>query len=319
MNLSKKRNKIVEEGKNTLFATIISAIDKPLPPKGIHYKEDGTTIDTFYNFYYVKNNFWNNFDFTEERLIHTPILDAKLKDYFDNYVIPKPDTFQNEADILLAYARSTPEIFKYTLHFITNYARTSKYMGMDESFVYLVNRYYRAGDAVWLDSTSLHKNYLSIADEWDKTKLGKIAPNLKMRDAYDFHFVELEKIEADYTILVFWETTCGLCLKEVPAIDSIYQALNLKEKNVAIYSVPFTSDHKLESIHTAIEKLDVKKDYWNHVIDTDNTSRAKQLYGILSTPQLFILDKDKRIIGKNIKHENIYKIIEIDEMNKNKK
>src|SRR5690606_23549169 len=99
-------------------------------------------------------------------------------------------------------SRVSPEIFKYTLHFLTNYARTSKYMGMDESFVYLVNKYYREGDAFWLDSTTLHKNYLSIADEWDKTKMGKIAPNLAMRDAYTLTYDQLKDIQADYTILV---------------------------------------------------------------------------------------------------------------------
>lgn len=305
-----KRDKIAAEAPNSLFSKIIQAIDKPTPPSGIHYKDDGT-VDSFYSFYYVKNNYWNNFDFTEERLIHTPLLEPKLKDYFDNYVIPKPDTFQLEADILIALSRSSPEIFKFTLHYLTNYARTSKYMGMDESFVYLVNKYYRAGDAFWLDSTTLHKNYLNVADDLDKTKLGLIAPNLKLRDAYNFNYNELKDLDADYTILVFWDITCGLCLTEIPAIDSMYNALDYKNKNIKIYSVPTAPDGSLESLHKVIDKLNVKKDYWHHTIDTDGTSRAKQLYGITSSPQIFILDKDKKIIGKKIRHDNIPRIIEI--------
>lgn len=307
--LTKKNRKSAMENPNTLYALVVNALDRPTPPEGKHYKADGKTIDSFYNYRYMKDNFWDKFDLMDDRLAYTPIYEDKLSDYFENYVYPIPDSVQYEADILLAMTRSAPDMFKYTLHWLANYSRTKKVMGMDETFVYLVDKYYANGDATWLDSTQLHKNYLEPAEDLSYTKLGKVGMDLPLFDAYTQMPRNLYSVNADYIIMVFWEPHCGHCQEEIPRIDSVYKALNLKEKNVIIYSIP--QDKSLEPIHQMIEKLKVKNEAWLHNIVL-NPVNYKAYYGVKMSPTMVILDKDKKIIGKQINYAGIESIINHD-------
>ena len=59
--------------------------------------------------------------------------------------------------MILAKAKGKPETFKYSLWYLTRWAETSKIMGMDEVFVYLVEEYYLKGKATWLDAEQLSK------------------------------------------------------------------------------------------------------------------------------------------------------------------
>ena len=55
-----------------------------------------------------------------------------------------------ECDQLIKKAEGTEQTFKYTLWYLTRWAETSKIMGMEEVFVYLVEEYYMKGKATWL-------------------------------------------------------------------------------------------------------------------------------------------------------------------------
>lgn len=307
--LYEKSNGMAAQHPNGMFALIIHALSKPVVPEGPHYLEDGKTVDSFFNYRYTKAHFWDQFEVWDNRLAFTPMYDEKLKDYFDHYVYPIPDSMQYEADILLALSRPAKDMFKYTLHWLANYARTKKVMGADETFVYLVDKYYAKGDAFWLDSASLSTNYLIPAEDMSYTKLGKVGQELALFDAYTYSPRNLHSVAADYIILVFWEPSCGHCQKEIPAIDSVYKALHLEQKNVVIYSVP--QDKSLESIHKMIDQLDVHHSPWTHNVNF-NGVRLSKLYAFQSNPAIFILDKDKKIIAKQINHEGIEKIINHD-------
>lgn len=316
-DLYKKNKQRVEQNPNGMFALVIKALSKPTPPEGPHYKEDGKTIDSFYNYRYIKAHFWDDFEVWDNRLAFMPIYDEKLKDYFDNYVYPIPDSMEYEADILLSLSRPASDMFRYTLHWLGNYSRTKKVMGAEEVFVYLVEKYYAKGDAYWLDSASLSTNYLIPAEDMSYTKLGKVGQDLELFDAYTYEPRNLHSVQAEYTILVFWDPECGTCKKEIPAIDSLYKALNWKDKNIAIYSVP--QDKSLENIHKKIEDLGVKHSPWTHNVNF-NGVRLSKLYSFNSNPSIFVLDKDKKIIGKKINHTALEKVInhDIEEKKKGK-
>lgn len=316
--LKEKYKASAQTHEGSLYALIIKAMEAPEPDPGPHYLEDGKTIDSFYNYKYIKRHYWDNFPVWDNRLAFTPLYDDRLKDYFDHYVYPVPDSVQYEADILLALSREAPDMFKYTLHWLGNYTRTKNVMGMDESFVYLVEKYYAAGDAFWLDSTTLREKYLEPAEDMSYTKLGKVGQDLALVDAYTYQLRNLHSVQADYIILVFWEPECHHCQEEIPAIDSVYQALKLNEQNVLIYSVPSPRDKTIETVHKMIDKLGVKKPYWLHNINTTGV-RYNKLYAVKSSPTMFILDKDKKIIGKNINHTSIETVINRDKELKQKK
>ncbi|MCB9046701.1 MAG: DUF5106 domain-containing protein [Chitinophagales bacterium] len=288
---------------NTLLTNIFKALNVPEVPEGKHLLPDGTE-DSSFAYDYYKGHYWDDFDFQDDRLIHTPIYDGRLEEYFGKLVLPLADTFEKEADAIIAKTRGTKDMFKYTLWWLTRYAESSKIMGMDAAFVYLVENYYMRGDAFWLSTEDLEK-YIERAQKIAPNVLGKIAPELKMPDI-NGKIHSLHDLDAKYTLLIFWSPECGHCLTEMPKVDSLYKAV-LKKKGVKIYGV------RTEGDTTKWKEVIKEKgfDDWVHVYDPERKTRFRAEYDIYSTPVLYLLDERKIIRGKRIDHSNILDVIEM--------
>ena len=313
--VTRYRNDYAQKYPGTLMANIFNALEAPKVPEGTHYLPDGK-VDSFFAYNYYRAHYWDKFPFNDNRIIHTPVYEGKLHEYFNQMLPPLPDTFKAEADKLLEKSRAGAEVFKYTLHTLAKYAQDSKVMGMDEAFVHLVENYYMKGDAFWLNAEQM-ANYTDRAQKIAPNVLGNVAPELKMVDLNNKPQT-LSGVKAKYTLLVFWSPTCGSCLTEVPKIDSLYRAV-LKDKGVKIFAVRTDSDVKIWK-----EKLDqFKINDWTNVYDPEHKSNYKALYDVYGTPSVYLLDEKKIIRGKKLDHNNIIRLIEILESqnvttNKNK-
>lgn len=299
------RHNYIKKYPNTLLATIFNALEVPQVPEGKHLLEDGKEDSSFaYNYY--KEHYWDGFNFKDDRLIHTPIYDAKLDEYMNKLVLPYEDSVIKEGDILLAKTRGQKELFKYTLWWLTRNVENSKIMGMDRVFVYLVENYYMKGDAYWLDNEELGK-YYDRAAKISPNLIGRVAPEIKMVDI-DQKEHALSDVNAKYTLVVFWEPTCGHCIKEIPLIDSLYKAV-LKKKGVKIYAVRTEGDEKVWQ--DFIKKHDLTD--WINVYDPEHHSDYRAKYDVYVTPVVYLLDDKKIIRGKRLDHTNIMEVIDMIE------
>lgn len=303
------RKNYIKQYPNTLLANIFSALEMPTVPEGKHLLPDGKEDSTFaYNYY--KQHYWDSFNFQDDRLIHTPIYDGKLDNYFNNIILHIPDSVEHEADILLDKTKGTQELFKYTLHWLTKYAQDSKVMGMDEVFVYLVENYHMKGRATWLSKEMLN-NYIDKARKIAPNVIGNIAPDVKMLDI-DKKQYSLLDVKAKYTLLIFWSPECGSCMTEMPKVDSVYEAV-LKNKGVKVFAVRTEGDEKMWQ--DAIQKNKIGD--WINVYDPEHKSNYRAQYDVYGTPKIFLLDEKKIIRGKKLDHTNIARVIEILEEQQN--
>lgn len=311
------RKKMTEEGKKltqyrkdytakypkTLLTTIFNALETPQVPEGQHLLPNGK-VDSLYAYNYYKEHYWDSFDFTDDRLIHTPIYDAKLEEYFNRLVVPMPDSINKEGDKLLAKTRGRKELFKYTLFWVTRNAEVSKIMGMDESFVYFVENYFMRGDAYWLDNEALAK-YTDKAQKIAPNILGNVAPEITMKDPNN-KVVKLSDIKSKYTLVVFWSPDCGHCVTEMPKLDSTYRAV-LKDKGVKVMAI--RTEGTDEQWREFIQKYKLQD--WVNANDPDHTSDYRSKYDVYSTPVIYLLDEKKIIRGKRLDHTNILEVIEM--------
>ncbi|HAN78784.1 MAG TPA: hypothetical protein DCQ31_13990 [Bacteroidales bacterium] len=122
--------------------------------------------------------------------------------------------------------------------------------------------------------------------------IGNIAPDLKLPTA-DEKFVRISDTEADYTILYFWDVDCGHCAQEIPELNKFYKENKSKKFEII-------------AIYTQLDKqkwmdfIDKEQFEWINCWDPDQVSNMKSLYYINSTPVIYLLDKDKRILLKRI-------------------
>ncbi len=308
--LNKYRKDYIKSNPGTLLAAIFAAIETPQIPEGDHFLEDGKTKDSTFNYRYYKSHFWDGFDFRDDRLIYTPIYDARLEEYFSKLVLPWTDSIEKEADVLLKKSKGTKDMFHYTLWWITRYVENSKVMGMDEVFVYLVENYYMKGDAFWLKSDELAK-YIDRAQKIAPNVIGNIAPELKMPNIVTKKMENVHAIKSKYTLVLFYSPNCGHCQHEMPSIDSLYQEV-LKKKGVTIMTVATEGDEK--AITDFIKKYNMGE--WTNTWDNDHTSDYHNKYDVYSTPTIYLLDDKKIIKGKRLDHNNIAGLIDMIEKKK---
>jgi peroxiredoxin len=305
LELTKYRKEYVGKNPNSLLASIFNALEMPKIPEGKHYLPDGKE-DTTFTYTYYKAHYWDGFNFKDDRLIHTPIFEARLDEYMNKLVMPFEDSVIKESDGLLSRVRGQKELFKYTLWWLTRNAENSKIMGMDRVFVYLVENYYMKGDAYWLDTEALGK-YYDRASKIAPNLIGRVGPEIKMK-GLDLKEKPLSEVKAKYTLLVFWDPTCGHCTKEIPSIDSVYRA-TLKSRGVKIYAVRTEGDEKVWREFITKHHLED----WTHVYDPEHTSNYRSMYDVYSTPVLYLLDEKKIIRGKRIDHHKILDVINMVE------
>lgn len=304
--VSRFRESYMVKHPNTLLSNIFKALEMPDFPGS---DKVGAERDAeWYNEY--KKYYWDNINFEDERLVYTPILGSKLDEYFNNFVQPIPDTFNMEADMVVEKARASKEMFKYVVHWLTQYAQESDVMGMDAVFVHMVEKYYMRGEAFWLNSGTLEK-YIDRAQKIAPNVIGNVAPQLKGEKRGGGEF-SLHDVDAKYTLLVFWSPDCGHCREEIPRIDSVIAAEGLRDKGLKV--VGYNIDKETAKWDEVIK--DEKLNNWIHVYDPERKSDYRSQYDVYGTPSVYLLDNKKLIQGKKLDHSNMLKIIEILEEGK---
>jgi peroxiredoxin len=268
--------------------------------------------DSTFAYRYYKSHFFDNIDFTDDRLLRTPIFHNKVKQYMEKLTPQTPDSINISADYLVEKARPNSEMFKYMVYWLTNNYETSPIMGMDAVFVHMVEKYYVTKQVYWADSTQLYK-IANRAYILKQVLIGKKAPPIVMKDTLG-HDVSLYDVKANYTVVVFWEPTCGHCKKEIPKLAELYE--KIKGKGVKVFAID-SEDEPVEWKKFIIEhKLD-----WINVSQPDAYKRAvtKKIYDIYSTPTIYLLDENKIIKAKRVDTEQIGNFIEYLEKEKTKK
>ena len=121
---------------------------------------------------------------------------------------------------------------------------------------------------------------------------GKKAPSIAM-PAYDGKLYTLEQIPNEYTLLVFWSTTCSHCTETLPLLKTIYgrqQQSNLME----VLAVSFDTE-----VNAWQEFLKKGNYSWLNYSDFKGwNSDIARNYNIKGTPTYLLLDKNKMVLSK---------------------
>lgn len=244
-------------------------------------------------FYYAKDHYWDYTNFTDSMLLRTPIFKNKLDEYFKNWVIVHPDSLFQACVNVIEKARPNKTMFRYMLNYCLVATFDNKIMGMDEAFVKLGERYYQSGQVTWLDKEQLKK----ITDEVIKRQynlIGHKAIDLRL-PTMDGKWVSLLETKAPFILLVFWEPNCGHCKTQVPLakkeIHDRFSPYGLK-----VFAVQTQTNEK--EWEEFVEKNELF-DFIN-CWDPNRQSNYWTIYNVFSTPVMYLLDKDKKIIGKNL-------------------
>lgn len=326
---------------NTLVAKIIKmSTDLQIPdaPKD----ENGDQIDKEFAYHYYRDHFFDNMDLTDDRLVNTPVLQNKLEQFYsDRVLLQQPDTI---VKYLFPIIDKTPKGSMIYRFFVTNslsHFEKSKIMGMDKVWNKIINRYYCSTDkegnynGYWMEDDKLD-DLCKDTKRRLKLLIGEVPPNLVLPDSTNKKFYNLYNIKSDYTILYFWDPNCGHCKKVTPRLEELYSK-KLKDRNVTIFAVGKATDKDFDDWKKFIREKDLKfinvgvteelyqkaKANPSELINNPPYSETKDpqkiflesvnyqdTYDVFSTPTVYVLDKDKKIIAKKLSAAQIERMID---------
>ena len=290
-----KRDYYKTKHPKTFMAKVLSAMDEPdaLPKDPAKYPND--SLYSVANYWHYRNHYFDGMDFSDDRLVRSPVYANKLKFYLDKIIPQNPDSIAAACDWIIGKSRASKELFKYTLYYCTYHYESSNIMGYDAIFVHVALKYYKTHEAWWV-SDEQNDKIVKKAEQESWGLIGKPAINLMMEDSSG-NVQSLQAVDAKYTVVIFWDPTCSHCKKEVPILQAYADSLNKAGTSIKVYAVYSELDYKAWKDYIKEHKLN-----WINVCAKNETElgTAKYYYEVNSTPTIFLLDRNKKIIAKRL-------------------
>ncbi len=299
--LKKYREELIVQHPDLLTTNLIRLeMEKEIPA----FEEAHPDDVTYLKFHYRKNHFFDYAIMDDDRMVNSQAFFNKVY-YFLNELTPNNfDSLIVNIDYLLEKMQPSQKNFKYFLdHFMIDYA-SSDVIGMDKVYVHIVENYYGKGLAPWVEENDLAE-LLEDASRRKPLLLGNEAPAIVM-DKKDGTALALYDIESPYTIVYLWQPGCSHCKLSMPYMKSFYE--KYKNRGIKIYSACTKIGNKTEECWKYIEENGLQD--WIHVTDKDLSSRFVQKYMAEKTPKIYILDKNKTIILKDISADQLDNVFE---------
>lgn len=124
--------------------------------------------------------------------------------------------------------------------------------------------------------------------------IGGVAPDFA-QDSPEGEPISLSSLRGKVVLVDFWASWCGPCRKENPHVKKLYSQYKSKGFDILGVSLDRTKTAWLG----AIEKDDLP---WHHISDLKGwKNEAAQLYGVTSIPQTVLVDKEGKIIARNLR------------------
>ncbi|MDR0386375.1 MAG: AhpC/TSA family protein [Prevotellaceae bacterium] len=197
-----------------------------------------------------------------------------------------------------------------TLNFLTRYILDKyldrlndrpKVMGVENVIIHIIDKYYLTGKAKMNDEKLLGE-LAEYANKNRETLTGKQAADLKM-ETVGGGAESLYDIEAPYILVCFFDASCFHCRHEIPEVYKIFR--RFKNKGLAGFCVYARDDKKEWMDFLAKHKLTD----WINAWDPANLNNYRIAYSVYSVPQIYVLDRDRKIVGRGLDSASLEQLL----------
>ncbi|GAB3491521.1 hypothetical protein GCM10027341_04620 [Spirosoma knui] len=292
-----QRNQFLNQNAGSFAVKLLKTAAEPEVPTAP--KAANGRPDSIWVFNYYKSHFWDDFDFADERFVRTPFLQQKLDRYLKELTVQNPDSLIKEADFIVGKAKAgkNQEVLSYSIYYITSQYEQPKVMGTDGLFVHMFEKYYATGVMPITDSSTIQKIGERVAT-LKPTLVGKVLAAPSVSDTLR-RPIAFSNIKADYTVVYFYDPHCGHCRESAPKLKKFVDDYKGKGAEVVAIAV----EQSPEEWKKFIREFKLGKAINGY--DYNLRTNYRKQYDVWTTPTIYMLDKDKKIIARKLPVEQL--------------
>lgn len=288
------RKKLLAENAGSFTAQLLKMSADPEIPAAPKLANGKT--DSMWVFNYYKAHYWDAFDFSDPRIMNTPFLEPKMERYFKNLVVQTPDSIIKDADLIVKKVAVNKDVKAWTVFYITNQYENPKTVGTEAVWVHMANKYYLSGEMGV--SEDVKKRIAEKVATMKDLLVNKTFPALTLTDPAGKK-VSVQAIDANYTVLFFFAPTCGHCKEASPLLKAFYD----KNKANGIKVMAISTEHNIEEWKSFVKTYHLEELINGY--DALNQIDFNRKFDVVTTPTIYILDKNKKIIARKMPVEQI--------------
>ena len=237
----------------------------------------------------MREDFFHNINMGDTALLRSDVYIEKATRYMELYMNPDAsyEVLQQELmvaiDKILAVCSTDKQVFNFMLEYLTAVAAEYHFNDILEH----LSENWMNADCNDPSESRLQSRIMGH----QKLAIGTQAPSFAVRDR-DGNVLTLENIPTEYVLIIFYVSTCSHCRQLMPKI--VEKRRKLPKNKLEIIAVSI--DENLEDWEHYISTNDFE---WINVRESKGWDGAvASSYSIFSTPTIFILDKNRKIIAK---------------------
>lgn len=246
--------------------------------------------------YYI-HHYWDGYSLTDTVFVHSDDTEQLYADFID--ALRYADTSEYRPALQKMMSLMEADSIAYA-----HFCRLSEKYLYDPNSPMRNEEYYIPVLEQMINSkrlTELEK--IRLADRLKQAH--KNRPGMK---AADFSYVtpngktdKMHQLESDYVLLFFYDPDCHNCLKFEQILSDIPSFVDMQQNGTLRVLAVYPDDNKEEWLY----KISQMPQGWIVGWNEQGDIRSKQLYDIRATPTLYLLDKQKKVILKDVSLEKV--------------
>jgi len=250
---------------------------------------------------FLKIHALDNVNFKYDSLIYSDAITNKTIEYLTYYrnpQLPKEllgKEFESAIDTILGKAKVNEIVYKHIVEYMLDGFKKFEF---DNVINYILENYVIKDD-LCLDE-KLGNTLEKRIEQARNFKVGNLVPNIALLDSSS-KLIELNKINADSVLIIFYASWCSHCQALLPQIYDLYKNQAEKKFEVLAISIDTSRSDWLNFIKTI-------KSNWIDVSDLKGwNGRAATEYYLYATPTMFLVDKELKLIAEFSSIDELHK------------
>lgn len=260
-------------------------------------KHSDGSLDTVRQTQLYRDEYWNNTNIADERLLRTPVIANKLKTYITQLTPQTSDSIIKYIDPLIEKSKSCPECYRFVVNWIAIQHEKPTFMGGEKVLVHLVDKYFTDEIAdLWFKETPYELTKIRLkVNSMRPSLVGNIGQDINCKNDKGT-FENLYTLKTPIQILFMYSPDCSHCQEEAP---QMVELMNKWKGKLDIYALCLDDDES--KWRQFISKYKIEQ--FHNVIDPKKESLYYKKYHIDITPEIYVMDTNHKIIAKDL-HPN---------------